>query len=864
MKRILAKSLPIVLLTAGLMILSGCFNLLNSPQEREGGRGSLTIQIGGSPAAARTLYPNAIFTRYELSFTPHEGQAAYGPKSIDDGTSSVVIDDIEHGLWEITAKGYVTIGEAEYEAASAPAQTVTISGSPQSISFILSARNESGGDPGIFSYSVAFPADKVVSASLTLFDPETQDWVQDSGGNPLYRDLAANPTGQISLNPGYYLMQISLQNQYQRVARTEIVHIYSNMETTANYTVTEADFTDFITLSGTVNVTINGDAPNYASVYLYDNPEGNGQPIGNASVNLNTGAWSLNFDLPASTATYSIAVQAYGNGRSYQRPNVAGPITVDPAVPPAPIDIGTIDFSSVTLSGTVNLTVNGNAPQYVGVSAYTVSNKAYVGSAQVNLSTGAWTISIDPFDTPTEVYFMANVQTAERSFSYEPNPRITRTVSGSDISDIDLGTKNFAAITLSGTVNLTVNGNVPQYVGVSAYTVSNDWPMYVGSAQVNLSTGAWTISIDAFDTPTEVYFTANAQTAERSFSYEPNPRITRTISDSDISDIDLGTKNFAVITLSGTVTITINGDAANGASLYLYDNPEGYGQTIGYASVNPDTGEWSMSIAPPDSTATYYIEVHAWDKEGSYWKPNVAPIIVDPASPPSPIPLGTIDFSSIILSGTIEFEPTINGYPIDGGSLMVIDNAAGTLLGDGKIREDGTWTITIEPFSGSVSFVVEIYISTDSGEVVIPKIETRVLNGTTQSIDLGNIDAQATNLTVSFTQGGKPIEAALFILKEDFAVEDFIEEYSLLVKVIAYTNDLNTSWTIPIPSPSPASVWFLVMTEEGFYKTANAVNISSGSVNLEINELELLELGGPAPDPEPMMTQSRNLLRSKD
>jgi hypothetical protein len=282
------------------------------------------------------------------------------------------------------------------------------------------------------------------------------------------------------------------------------------------------------------------------------------------------------------------------------------------------------------------------------------------------------------------------------------------------------------------------------------------------------------MSIDPFDTPTELYFTAEVQTkGVGSFSYEPDPRITKTVSNGDISGIDLGTKNFEIITLSGTIDLQLNG------------NPLEDYKNVDIGVMNSATG--------------------------------------------------------------------------------------GKYLAGGYIEEPGNWTITMEPFSGPVSFVVEIDILTDSGDVYILKeIGPVTLNGTTQSIDLGQVNVQTSNLTVSFTQGGTPVQAVFAIMKEAFTLEDLSGD-SFYVKGIAQANGLNTSWTIPIPSSSPTSVWFLVMTKDGLYKTANAVDISSGPVSLEINNLELLaEIAQPVPagpgpaDPEPMMTQSRNLLRSRD
>jgi hypothetical protein len=102
-------------------------------------------------------------------------------------------------------------------------------------------------------------------------------------------------------------VRIELQNSYQRAGRTEIVHIYSNMETRADYTFTPADFTDFIVFSGTVDIKIDGTRPDYAVVHAFK-PEfyGREEQLGYSFVQ---------WDATGSTGTWRIAILSSSSPR---------------------------------------------------------------------------------------------------------------------------------------------------------------------------------------------------------------------------------------------------------------------------------------------------------------------------------------------------------------------------------------------------------------------------------------------------------------------------------------------------------------------------------------------------------------------
>jgi hypothetical protein len=105
MKRIL-KVLPgLIAGIVGALLLAGCSNQF-SPVPEPSGQGLVTIHIGAGEQS-RTLFPHVpVFSRYELQFTPGEGQAAKANESLVGTTHSVTLDV---GQWTITAIAYVDI-----------------------------------------------------------------------------------------------------------------------------------------------------------------------------------------------------------------------------------------------------------------------------------------------------------------------------------------------------------------------------------------------------------------------------------------------------------------------------------------------------------------------------------------------------------------------------------------------------------------------------------------------------------------------------------------------------------------------------------------------------------------------------------
>ncbi|MFP3043013.1 leucine-rich repeat domain-containing protein [Treponema primitia] len=112
---------------------------------------------------------------------------------------------------------------------------------------------EGEGADGTLSYTVEFPGDQVRSALMTLSR-------LDSAGQyrpRLILDLRENyagvaSTGSLTLPPGCYRLELSLNSLYPRIAKTEILNIYPETETIVPaYHFDTSEFPSPIELTGT-------------------------------------------------------------------------------------------------------------------------------------------------------------------------------------------------------------------------------------------------------------------------------------------------------------------------------------------------------------------------------------------------------------------------------------------------------------------------------------------------------------------------------------------------------------------------------------------------------------------------------------
>ena len=242
-------SLKIVSLIAGLwslLLLAACPNhFLHQPAALSTLQGSesmsnVIISIGDGNNA-RTLFPQApVFSRYELRFEPLSGQTAPAPETFS-GSDSVVIS-LTFGDWSITAIGYVITDDTEEEAAWGSGGLTVLPGVNNLLSIDIYTVMEEG--TGVFSYDLLFPADTdaALLKVLTLGAEEIANV-----------DLSAEgASGSFPLDAGYYLLRIELEKGQGKVVKTEVIHIYHNLTTSAHgaeYTFSDDDFLYYYTVT---------------------------------------------------------------------------------------------------------------------------------------------------------------------------------------------------------------------------------------------------------------------------------------------------------------------------------------------------------------------------------------------------------------------------------------------------------------------------------------------------------------------------------------------------------------------------------------------------------------------------------------
>jgi hypothetical protein len=225
----------------GLLVLSGCVDVLDMLEKDQLPKEGLIITINGEDNA-RTIIPSTpIFERYELTFAGTSG-ATHAPVTITSQTR--VINDLTPGSWTITANGYVKIGNNAPAVAAVGSGTVNIVQSQlQSLNINISA--SIGGANGTFTYDVSFPS-FVENGELVIYLFGTNPDNAPSNQKINLKPASANTAnGSMSLPAGYYVMTIRLEGDdgTKSMGLAEIVHIYSNIETkTPEYNFVEGDF----------------------------------------------------------------------------------------------------------------------------------------------------------------------------------------------------------------------------------------------------------------------------------------------------------------------------------------------------------------------------------------------------------------------------------------------------------------------------------------------------------------------------------------------------------------------------------------------------------------------------------------------
>jgi hypothetical protein len=241
MKKSYVPFVPALISFGLLLILTGCTDIFAPPIAPA--KTGLRITVSDGSKAERTLLPEKKpdIDTYILEFENKGDPTVKYPLppdtsiTITGGETEMILEDLDEGVWIITAKGYteedVLVAEGEIE--------IDYDGGNGELTIDLYPVTT--GDPGTFTYDVTITASDIDRAVLDILSYSTRTSVLANVVN-----LSTNSSDSIELPAGYYLMTVKLVKTDTTFATdTHVVHIYSGMETNYSNAFSNDDFSIF-------------------------------------------------------------------------------------------------------------------------------------------------------------------------------------------------------------------------------------------------------------------------------------------------------------------------------------------------------------------------------------------------------------------------------------------------------------------------------------------------------------------------------------------------------------------------------------------------------------------------------------------
>jgi len=176
------------------------------------------------------------------------------------------------------------------------------------------------------------------------------------------------------------------------------------------------------------------------------------------------------------------------------------------------INLGTVNINSITLSGTINFTHNGQPVQDTYISAWT-TDKQLIGLTLLDSLTAnaLWSMMVSVINSDV-IFFVFGIGN-DGWFFYKDNLSPV-SIYGQDISGIAINVGDIKTITLSGTISVTYKGQqVPSvFIRVSTqdYTLHDD---IIISSPANGA--SWSITLEVPDSEKTVYFDVSGYTKNK-------------------------------------------------------------------------------------------------------------------------------------------------------------------------------------------------------------------------------------------------------------------------------------------------------------------------------------------------------------
>jgi hypothetical protein len=505
-----------------------------------------------------------------------------------------------------------------------------------------------------------------------------------------------------------------------------------------------------ITLSGTINVTHNGQQVPEVGISAYRTTGGNQLGYANLSSPGANAPWSLTMPAFASPTDVTISIYGWdGNQQLFNRSNV---MTVSGVHNTNKTGIFIdLDVQTITLSGTINVTHNQQPVPRVTINATQAANVIYISGTQLTApgAGASWSLAMPAFASPTDVTINIYGYDGNNQQLFSQSNVMTVSVHTANISGIAINPGNIQTVTLSGTINVTRNGQPVPQVGINAYRTTGGGGQLAYANLTSPGTNApWSLTMPAFDSPTDVTISISGYDGNQSLFSQSNVT-TVSVHTANISGIAINPGNISTITLSGTITVTNNGQPVPQVRISAYST--GGGSQLGYANLSSPgaSAPWSLTIPAFASSTDVTISISGYDSTWNqqlFSQSNAATVtgVYTADRPGIAINLG--DIQTITLSGTIKV--TYNGQPVPRVTIGASSTSGGgSQLGFTQLTSPGAsapWSLVIP--ASSTTVYLNVYGNSASGSTLFYRepyttLTVPVANQLSIVIDLGDLSS---------------------------------------------------------------------------------------------------------------------------
>jgi len=274
---------------------------------------------------------------------------------------------------------------------------------------------------------------------------------------------------------------------------------------------------------------------------------------------------------------------------------------------------------AISLSGNVSVFINGVKADWASIFIYSdVNYSESFSHADTNYGgSQLFPITMKAFDAPAVFYVKLNAGLGDSFFTRKLG---SITLYKNDyVFNIN---ENFQAIKAGGTSNITINGNKPGEAYIFAYKADDDTLLTPNAAQVNLAAGrngAWEMTFEQFEVSTEIYFVVQAVSTGNSNYYKTAGETVR-LYNSNRTNLHIEL-DVALLTVSGTANITVNGKAPKWASITMrkVTADQEIGDWLDSSDVDLNNGNaWRVSVNPLSAPITIFFDYACID-ENNIW-----------------------------------------------------------------------------------------------------------------------------------------------------------------------------------------------------------------------------------------------------